>query len=97
MQHLLNLLAAIALLVWATHDAAHYLARLREHLARLREHTAQSIETSSLHLDLLSDLKRINSLICSLAYRILESAGVLAATRLRESRLGDLTGDEVLR
>ncbi len=35
------------------------------HLARLRGNTAQSIETSSLHIDLISDLKRINSLICS--------------------------------
>ena len=35
------------------------------HIARLRENTAQSIETSSLHLDLISDLKRINSHICS--------------------------------
>ena len=54
------------------------------HLARLQENTAQSIETSSLHLDLLSDLKRINSHICSIAYPILEDAGALADTRLRE-------------
>jgi phosphate:Na+ symporter len=67
------------------------------HIARLRDNTAQSIETSSLHLDLISELKRVNSHICSSAYPILESAGVLAATRLRESRLGELTGDEVLR
>ena len=35
------------------------------HIARLRDNTAQSIETSSLHLDLISDLKRINSHICA--------------------------------
>jgi phosphate:Na+ symporter len=64
------------------------------HIARLRDNTAQSIETSSLHLDLISDLKRINSHICSIAYPILESAGVLASTRLRESRLAELAGDE---
>jgi phosphate:Na+ symporter len=34
------------------------------HIARLRDNTAQSIETSSLHLDLISELKRINSHIC---------------------------------
>jgi phosphate:Na+ symporter len=45
----------------------------------------QSIETSSLHLDLISDLKRINSHICSIAYPILEQAGVLAKTRLKEA------------
>jgi phosphate:Na+ symporter len=44
------------------------------HIGRLRENTAQSIETSSLHLDLISDLKRINSHLCSIAYPILEQA-----------------------
>jgi phosphate:Na+ symporter len=53
------------------------------HLTRLSENTVQSIETSSLHLDLISDLKRINSHICSIAYPILDSAGSLAPSRLR--------------
>ncbi len=57
------------------------------HLARLQDQTAQSIETSSLHLDLISELKRINSLLCSIAYPILESAGALTNTRLRQSQL----------
>ena len=55
------------------------------HIERLSINTLQSIETSSLHLDLISDLKRINSHICSIAYPILEQAGVLAKTRLREA------------
>jgi phosphate:Na+ symporter len=55
------------------------------HIARLGSNTMQSIETSSLHLDLISDLKRINSHICSIAYPILEQAGVLAKTRLKEA------------
>jgi len=55
------------------------------HLRRLSENTPQSVETSSLHLDLLSDFKRINSLFCSVSYPILESAGVLSKTRV----LGD--------
>jgi phosphate:Na+ symporter len=54
------------------------------HLMRLTENTAQSIETSSLHLDLISDLKRINSHICSIAYPILDSAGALAPSRLKQ-------------
>ncbi|HEX7385106.1 MAG TPA: Na/Pi cotransporter family protein [Burkholderiaceae bacterium] len=54
------------------------------HIARLRDNTPQSIETSSLHLDLISELKRINSHICSIAYPILESAGALSATRLKQ-------------
>jgi phosphate:Na+ symporter len=60
------------------------------HLARLSGNTLPSIETSSLHIDLLSDLKRINSHICSIAYPILESAGALAPSRLRESRAAQL-------
>ena len=53
------------------------------HLVRLSDNTVQSIETSSLHIDLISELKRINSLLCSVAYPILESAGALAPSRLR--------------
>jgi phosphate:Na+ symporter len=60
------------------------------HIARLRDNTAQSIETSSLHLDLISDLKRINSHICGVAYPILESAGALTATRIRQSQFAAL-------
>ena len=56
------------------------------HIARLRDNTAQSIETSSLHLDLISDLKRINSHICSIAYPILESAGALTRDARSASR-----------
>ena len=52
------------------------------------EHKLSSIETSALHLDIIRDLKRINSHICSIAYPILESAGALAPSRLRETRHG---------
>jgi len=67
------------------------------HIARLQDNTAQSIETSSLHLDLISDLKRINSHICSIAYPILDSAGVLSQTRIRNSKLAELPEDSRLR
>lgn len=60
------------------------------HLGRLRDNTPQSMETSSLHLDLISELKRINSHICSIAYPILEAAGALTPTRLKQ----DLRFDE---
>ena len=53
------------------------------HLGRLSANTLQSQETSSLHIDLISELKRINSHICSIAYPILDSAGALAPNRLR--------------
>lgn len=58
-------------------------AYANSHLARLAGNTIESIETSSLHLDLISDMRRINSHICSIAYPILEEAGVLAHTRLK--------------
>jgi phosphate:Na+ symporter len=54
------------------------------HLERLAGQTALSIETSSLHLDIINDFKRINSHFCALAYPILEQAGALAPSRLRE-------------
>ena len=55
------------------------------HLDRLSGMSQPSMDTSALHLDLISDLKRINSHICSIAYPILDSAGVLAPSRLREA------------
>ncbi len=57
------------------------------HLERLADNTVQSIETSGLHLDLISELKRINSHICSIAYPILDSAGALSPTRLKQANL----------
>ena len=39
---------------------------------RLRQQNVQSIETSSLHLGLLGDMQRLNSLFCSVAYSVLE-------------------------
>ena len=64
------------------------------HITRLQDNTAQSIETSALHLDLISDLKRINSHICSIAYPILESAGALRKTRIRNSQLASMLPDD---
>jgi phosphate:Na+ symporter len=66
-------------------------AYARTHLGRLSENTVQSIETSSLHIDLISELKRINSHICSIAYPILDSAGALAPSRLRPTQPADLS------
>ena len=54
------------------------------HLARLREGRLESIESSSLHLDILRDLKRIHSHICSAAYPVLERAGELQPNRLKQ-------------
>jgi phosphate:Na+ symporter len=59
-------------------------AAAENHLARLREGRPESIESSSVHLDILRDLKRIHSHICSVAYPVLEQAGELHPSRLKE-------------
>ena len=56
------------------------------HYARLREGRTESIETSSIHMDVIRDLKRINGHLASVAYPILEAAGELADTRLKEAQ-----------
>jgi phosphate:Na+ symporter len=60
------------------------------HFERLREGRPESLETTSLHLDILSDLKRIDSHICSVAYPVLEAAGELPA---RETANNEMTID----
>jgi phosphate:Na+ symporter len=55
------------------------------HLERLREGRPESLETTSLHLDVLRDLKRIHSHICSVAYPVLEAAGEMPAAQTAES------------
>ena len=60
-------------------------AAAENHLARLRDGRSESIESSSLHLDILRDLKRIHSHICSVAYPVLERAGELQPSRLKDA------------
>jgi phosphate:Na+ symporter len=50
------------------------LATAERHLERLRAGQPESLETTSLHLDVLRDLKRIHSHICSVAYPVLDAA-----------------------
>lgn len=56
------------------------------HYERLRSGVPESIETSSIHLDVLRDLKRIHGHITSIAYPILEAADELSETRLRRGK-----------
>lgn len=65
-------------------------AYAKTHLIRLAGETQQSIETSSLHLDLISDMRRMHSLFCSTAYAVLDEAGML-----RKSRM-DIGGEPVV-
>lgn len=68
------------------------IATSENHFARLREGRAESIDTSSLHLDVLRDLKRIHSHICAAAYPALEAAGELRPTRLEDSAFSSVIG-----
>ena len=72
------------------------LAAADRHLERLREGRPETLETTSLHLDILSDLKRIHSHICSVAYPVLEAAGELRPSRLEAAGLGAVVPSEML-
>jgi phosphate:Na+ symporter len=60
-------------------------AAAERHFERLREARAETLETTSIHLDVLRDLKRIHSHICSVAYPVLDAAGGASAADLSES------------
>jgi len=61
------------------------LAAAERHLERLREGRPETLETTSLHLDVLRDLRRIHSHIVSVAYPVLEAAGELHAVEAAEA------------
>jgi len=61
------------------------IAAAERHFERLREARAETLETTSIHLDVLRDLKRIHSHICSVAYPVLDAAGGASAGDLSES------------
>ncbi len=56
------------------------------HFGRLREGTVKSLETSTIHLDTIRDLKQINSLLASMAYPVLEEHGLLRGSRLTAAK-----------
>ena len=93
-----NVRAAASLFMTGDDRAARLLAAEKEafrsleaaatasHFGRLRAGRVDTAETSSLHLDALRDLKRINAhLVASAAYPVLERKGGLLLSRLREA------------
>ncbi|WP_068828961.1 Na/Pi cotransporter family protein [Pseudomonas sp. BMS12] len=54
------------------------------HVGRLSQKVVQSIETSDLHLQLIADMKRLNSLFCSSAYALLEAGHGAAGEAAQE-------------
>lgn len=94
---LANVKASASLFMTEDERAARLLAAEKEifrrmetaattsHFERLRAGRIDTAETSSLHLDALRDLKRINThLVAAAAYPVLESKGGLLASRLRQ-------------
>lgn len=73
------------LLAEKTELRAAELQAAEHHLDRLREGRPETLETTSLHLDILRDLKRIHSHICSVVYPVLESAGQVVTANVSES------------
>jgi len=85
-QLLSNLRLGLSVFVSADPESARQLLREKRrfraqerrlahaHVSRLQRKVVQSIETSSLHLELIADMKRLNSLFCSSAYAVLETA-----------------------
>jgi phosphate:Na+ symporter len=67
-------------------------AAAERNLMRMREGDPETIESISLDLDILRDLKRIHSHLCSAAYPVLERAGALQPSRLRDLALGGTAG-----
>lgn len=53
------------------------------HFVRLKDGRPESIETSSIHIDIIRDLKRIHGHLTATAYLLLEAQGDLAESRLR--------------
>ena len=68
------------------------LAAADRHFERLREGRPESLETTSMHLDVLADLKRIHSHICSVVYPVLEAAGESPALGMAKN---EMTSDTV--
>lgn len=62
------------------------LSSTKRHLTRLRRRKPQAVATSSYHLDIIRDLKRVNSHFVSVGYPILETSGGLRSSRLKKIR-----------
>lgn len=52
------------------------------HLERVRALRAEALDTSTLHLDILRDLKRINAHLASVAVSVLQCRGELVESRV---------------
>lgn len=65
------------------------------HVERLHHGVSESLQTSSAHLELIADMKRLNSLFCSTAHAALEAAA-FDTRRSAEARTDDRALDHPL-
>lgn len=66
------------------------------HIHRLRGGVPETIATSSLHLDIIRDYRRINAYVSTVAFPILEESNEIHETRLRPKGKKEATGhDEI--
>jgi phosphate:Na+ symporter len=92
-----NLRLAASLFMSGDERAARLLAAEKEifrkleaeatdaHFERLRAGRLDTVETSTLHLDALRDLKNVNThLVAAAAYPVLENTGELLPSRIRQ-------------
>ncbi|MEM9469675.1 MAG: Na/Pi cotransporter family protein [Pseudomonadota bacterium] len=59
------------------------IAGMASHIERLSDGVPETIGTSSLHLDIVRDYRRINTYMCTVAYPLLEESGELRTSRLK--------------
>lgn len=62
---------------------------MAHHIERLREGIPETIATSSMHLDIIRDYRRINTYMCTVAYSLLEQKGLLRESRVKPAEQPD--------
>jgi len=77
----------LAKVLYAKKQELHKLEKrsVSKHLQRIGKGIADSLETSSMHIDVVRDYKRVNSLLSSIAYPILFASGEMLETRLKQN------------
>ncbi len=68
---------------------------MAQHMRRLRDGVPETMETSALHLDVIRDLRRINTYMITVAYPILEEEGQLSESRLKDHTLKEEDNDDI--
>ncbi len=68
---------------------------MASHMERLGSGASETVRTSSLHIDLIRDLKRINSHLTAVAYSVLRASGEVPKTKWKKAPAGTVRQNEV--